>query len=143
MGRRGVGIHGRRRADGLAIDPCALRLAVGLASLAYVALPVGLFLAGWLRLHWAVPLLVTLLLGTVSWGRRLRATGVSAEGVGRPVTVSALASAVLLVAVVVAFLGPGGFGVQTWDWAKHEAILRDLVEQPWPVAYATGGTMRS
>jgi hypothetical protein len=109
-----------------------------LASVAYVALPVGLFLAGWLRLPWAVLLVVTLLLGTVSWGRRLRAAGGAAEGVGRPVIVRALASAVLLVAVVIAFLGPGGFGVQTWDWAKHNAILKDLVEQPWPVGYATG-----
>jgi hypothetical protein len=109
-----------------------------LASLAYVALPVGLFLAGWLRPPWAVLFVVTLLLGIVSWGRRLRATGGAAEGMGRPVTVRVLASAVLLVAVVVALLGPGGFGTQTWDWAKHNAILKDLVDQPWPVGYATG-----
>jgi hypothetical protein len=45
----------------------------------------------------------------------------------------------VVVVLAVALTGPGGSGLQTWDWAKHHAVLRDLVEQPWPVAYATGG----
>jgi hypothetical protein len=103
-----------------------------------VALPVGLFLAGWLRPGWAVPLVAILLVGVVTWARRLRAAGATAAPVGRPASAFALAGAALAVAGVAALTGAGGFGVQTWDWAKHNAILRDLVEQPWPVAYATG-----
>ena len=102
VGRRGVGIRGRRRADGLTIDPCALRLAVGLASLVYVALPVGLFLAGWLRLRLGRPPRRDPPAGhSCPGGAGSRATGGAAEGVGRPSPSSALASAVLLVAVVV------------------------------------------
>jgi hypothetical protein len=44
----------------------------------------------------------------------------------------------LVLAVIVGVSGPGGFGIQNWDWTKHNAILRDLVDEPWPVVYATG-----
>jgi hypothetical protein len=112
---------------------------VGLAALAYVALPVGLFLAGWLRPAWAIPLVTALLLGTAAWGRRILARGGAVDPPSdRPVSVVALVSAVLVVAVMVALLGPGGAGIQRWDWDKHNAILKDLIVQPWPVAYATG-----
>src|SRR5690606_22568110 len=44
------------------------------------------------------------------------------------------AGAAVLLAIA-ALNGSGGVGVQTWDWAKHTAILADLVSQSWPVAY--------
>jgi hypothetical protein len=105
-----------------------------------VALPVGIFLAGWLRPAWAAMLCATLLYGVLAWGRRLAvhaSNGEEGQGAG-PLSPGALGSAALIAVAVTAILGSGGFGAQTWDWAKHNAILRDLIEQPWPVAYATG-----
>jgi hypothetical protein len=107
-------------------------------SLGYVTLPVGVFLVGWLRPPWAVLLVAALVAGTAMWGRRLRQAGATPEGDLRGASAPALVVAVLVVLGVVALSGAGGFGIQTWDWAKHNAILRDLIEQPWPVAYATG-----
>ena len=123
----------------MTVAPPTLRSAVALASLAYVALPIGVFLAGTLRPAWALLLITTLLVAIVTWGRRLSADGGTAGQAGRPVSARALAGAALVVTGVVALNGPGGFGVQTWDWSKHNAILNDLIVQPWPVAYATGG----
>jgi len=68
--------------------------------------------------------------------RRFRA-GATTPREERLVSGAGVAMGALAVVVVVGLSGPGGFGVQTWDWAKHNAILKDLVEQPWPVAYAT------
>jgi hypothetical protein len=101
-----------------------------------VALPVGLFLGGWLRPAWAGLLVAIVVLGVAVWARRFYAAGMTEPR--RPISASALVAATLAVPAVVAVLGPGGFGLQTWDWLKHNAILRDLIDQPWPVAYGTG-----
>jgi hypothetical protein len=45
----------------------------------------------------------------------------------------------LPIAGIVALAGAGGVGSPTSDWLKHNAVLRDLVEQPWPVAYRVSG----
>ena len=112
-----------------------LRRVVGVASLVYVALPVGLFIAGWLRPVWAVPVGAGLLGGIAIWARRLWTAG---DVAGPARSGRALAGAALVVVAAVALSGAGGIGRQSWDWAKHNAILKDLIEQPWPVAYATG-----
>jgi hypothetical protein len=105
------------------------------ASLAYLGLPAAVFVAGWLRPAWALLLTASLVVGVAIWARRL--CGV--QGVDGPVLpLGALVSGSSMVVGVVALSGAGGFGVQTWDWNKHNAILKDLIEQPWPVTYATG-----
>jgi hypothetical protein len=35
--------------------------------------------------------------------------------------------------------GVGGYGYQDTDWLKHNAVLKDLIERPWPVVYRLGG----
>ena len=43
---------------------------------------------------------------------------------------------VFLVAVVWTGLsGPGGFGNQSYDYIKHNSLLRDLTFDPWPLFY--------
>ena len=103
-----------------------------------MTLPVGIFLIGWLWPPWAALLAAALLAGAGVWGRRLSQAGATQEADAGAVSASALVGAVLVVLGVVALSGAGGFGIQTWDWAKHHAILRDLIDRPWPVAYATG-----
>lgn len=47
---------------------------------------------------------------------------------------------ILLLAFAVGFLsGWAGYGHQTEDWPKHNAIMRDLLERGWPVVYNNGG----
>ena len=122
----------------LTIGARRLRVVVALSSLAYLALPVGVFLVGWLKPGWALVVVPTLLIGVVTWGRRLCRAGAPAEAAPRPLSTLTLVGAALGVIGLVALSGAGGFGIQTWDWEKHLAILKDLIEQPWPVAYATG-----
>jgi hypothetical protein len=121
---------------------------VGLASLAYVALPVGVFLAGWLRPAAAVPAVAALALAVGAWAAAFRRPAAAAGGPAGDGPADAAAARVgagtLWLACAAAGLlvwlgGPGGLGIQQWDWAKHNAILLDLVEQPWPVAYRTAG----
>ena len=45
----------------------------------------------------------------------------------------------LLSVVALVISGVGGFGHQDTDWLKHNGILKDLVERPWPVVYRLGG----
>jgi hypothetical protein len=133
----GVSTSASRSRGWRAIELASLRRTVGAGSLVYLALPVGVFLAGWLWPGWAVLVVAGLLTGVAIWARRLWAADRVPEE-SRPVPVLALAGAALAVIAVVALSGPGGFGEQTWDWGKHNAILKDLIEQRWPVAYATG-----
>jgi hypothetical protein len=96
-------------------------------SLLYLALPVAIFLAGWLRPLWAAVGLLGLLglLARVAPPRafRLEATV--------PALAIALAAALLS--------GVGGAGLQNWDYNKHNALLHDLIRLPWPVRYADLG----
>ena len=45
---------------------------------------------------------------------------------------------VLPAAVLTGLSGAGGWGAGDSDWLKHDTILRDLLERPWPVTYESG-----
>lgn len=50
-----------------------------------------------------------------------------------------LSSVMICAAGTLAWLmlsGVGGFGLQNGDWIKHNAILKDLIDRPWPVEYS-------
>jgi len=46
-----------------------------------------------------------------------------------------VAVTVALCCGLVLISGVGGYGYQTGDWSKHEILLKDLVDYPWPVFY--------
>ncbi|MGE4054982.1 MAG: hypothetical protein AB7F99_09300 [Vicinamibacterales bacterium] len=107
-------------------------------TLWYLALPVLMFFLGWLRLPWAA----------ISASALVWAVSVSLDAVRRdPGSESPelhrlrdwLPPASILV-LVVALCGSGGFGIQMWDWDKHNALLADLIGSPWPVAYELEAT---
>lgn len=108
------------------------------ATIAFLSLPVALFLLGWMRFPLAV-LSTGALLGS-AWiaGRRL----IGSEpilGWRSPRSWTRLAVGSGLLVLVLSVCGVAGFGAQSWDWAKHEAVLADLVEQHWPIAYRLSG----
>lgn len=111
-------------------------------TVAYLALPVALFLAGWLRAPWGFLAVAALAWAAVEAVLRLpggRGGGAGGgerhRGLGRLGRLGGLLAGTALLTLVVALLGAGGVGPQAWDWLKHEAVLADLVAQDWPVTY--------
>ena len=106
------------------------------ATLGYLALPLLIFLLGWLKPVYALPLaalLVWLLIDYAGGGGENRTGAKSnANFSAKPCARS------LLVCAVVALLwtaasGAGGFGFQTGDYLKHNAMLKTLLSNDWPV----------
>ncbi|MEI8198913.1 MAG: hypothetical protein WCG21_02540 [Eubacteriales bacterium] len=101
-------------------------------SVVYIALPIFIFLAGWLRPAVAIPaciiFLVSLFLlmknhpAPISWH------------LTREKRLVVIVSIILL-AVWVLFSGQGGFSFQNADYQYRNAIFRDLIEKSWPVIY--------
>jgi hypothetical protein len=101
-------------------------------SLAYLVLPVLIFLIGWLQPLWAIISTACALGMMMTLGRGHEPSGMPQEwrwwhG----------ALMVVVLGMVISTQGAGGFGIQNWDWAKHLAVLRDLMDRPWPVMYHT------
>lgn len=101
-----------------------------LVTLAYLALPLAVFLATWLRWPVGVPLVVLLVAVVHAAGRRIGTTDGSDSDVRRQWR---WALAIALGWVLLCGVGP--FGPQTGDWEKHNAILKALVLEAWPVTY--------
>ncbi len=118
------------------IDLATLRRGVRVATVAYLGLPLLIFAVGWLRAPVAAVVVVALAVVGLALGR---GPGPADDAERASVPLGALAASLASVALLVVLSGAGGFGPRTWDWAKHDAVLRDLVAQPWPVRYATGG----
>ena len=104
---------------------------VRLCGLVYLLLPTLVFVFGWLRLAWSIP--VTGLLLFSVW--RFHADKDDTETiVGLPPRkiLAVLASALLGWMLL---SGIGGFSFQNPDFHFRNAILRDLLENPWPVVW--------
>ena len=119
------------------IDLEELRVALRILTAVFLGLPLVIFAVGWLRpavAAVATAAVVAALAGIAGVGPyRPRAHGTQPVFVAPAALLAGLMPAVLLALVS----GAGGRGLQNWDWLKHEAILRDLVAQPWPVRYLT------
>jgi hypothetical protein len=114
------------------------RLLEGL-TIGYVTLPFVIFVCGWLKLWIALPVLALLLLGAWDAGR--------ARGWAKPSKDpfqalsrrdwTILLGLFLLVVLLVAYSGAGGYAFQYQDYNRHNAFMRDLIDRPWPLAFAT------
>lgn len=107
-------------------------------TIGYLALPLCLFFWGWLRLPWAILfsgiLVGGLWLAWVDFGQETQVALALNEWFSS-VTRRGVAVTVALCCGLVLISGVGGYGYQTGDWAKHEILLKDLVDYPWPVFY--------
>jgi hypothetical protein len=109
-------------------------------SLAYLGLPSLIFILGWLKWSLAAPIAVLLVAATAFLVRDERRVS-SGPGESAPVELPLFH---VLLPVLVAFVllllsGVGGYGPQEGDWEKHNAILKDLMQKPWPVIYEYEG----
>jgi hypothetical protein len=110
--------------------------------LLYLAFPYAIFLAGWLKWYVALFGLGILGLALFSCLRASSPPGETAPGQSASFRLKPrhIAAALLAALLLLAVSGVGGYGHQdNPDWLKHNAILADLVQQPWPVVYDYGG----
>lgn len=114
-------------------------------SLFYIFFPCVLFGAGWLRPIIALPFCLVVIVATwrafrSSWHAQEEAPDRPREPDRFPLSLLNYLAIAALVIAVTAISGIGGLGAQLDpDFVKHNAFLHDLVEYPWPVAYAHTG----
>lgn len=97
-------------------------------ALAYVALPNLLFLVGYVAPRYGVP-------AGVAFALTLALVVSRTEGSGRAVPLGAAAIVLALSAAWTLFGGVGHFVYANLDWTVRDAVLLDLVRDPWPVVY--------
>src|SRR5579871_6367149 len=103
------------------------------AVIGYVALPLPLFLLGWLKLWVAAPL-VLLVLYALRPLVGLRASPSSGSQT-TPVSLTQLGVALLVGVTWTALGGTLHLVFANNDWYIRDAVLHDLVVSPWPVSY--------
>ncbi|MCE7981005.1 MAG: hypothetical protein DYG89_07410 [Caldilinea sp. CFX5] len=112
-------------------------------TLGYLALPLFLFCLGWLQATWAI--FFTLITAVGLWSaiaafQHEAALVVAFKEWRQTLTSRGAAVTILVCLLVILISGVGGYGYQTGDWTKHEILLKDLVDYPWPVFYDYYGT---
>lgn len=98
--------------------------------IAYLTLPLAIFVIGWLQLWIALPLLACLI-----YGLRALAGRTAAGGEHLPVTRLHLIVAILVACAWTYLGGIAHFMFANADWYVRDAVLHDLVVSPWPVGY--------
>ena len=117
------------------------------ASFIYIYIPVIIFLMGFIRFYISLPVLVVL--GYVAYRAMatLRAGGMSNNDVNADpdngndsisVDIRFFIAGVVFLLAVGYFASWGRWVNQSFDWYKHNAVLSDLIEKPWPVYYVNG-----
>jgi hypothetical protein len=107
-----------------AIDP------LDRVAIAYLTLPLVIFLAGWFEVWVSVPLIAC-----IGYSVRAVAAARPIGGARLPVTPLQLIIAVAVGCGWSAFDGIGHFVFTNADWHSRDAVLHDLVVSPWPVGY--------
>ena len=103
-------------------------------SVIYLLIPVVFFAWGWLR--WPIALVTTLVAGATVAVAARDAWSAWKDKENRPTTRELLSALWPALVVVTAWLfasGIGGFGQQTGDYDSHNALLRGLIFEPWPL----------
>ena len=115
-------------------------------SLIYASLPCLLFMLGWLKPVFALPLAAVLSAGVFFSVRQSGQMPDSTAGPGddppngsQTARVFRYLLIALMVAFVVAYSGIGGYSFQISDYSKHNAFFRDLIENSWPLGYQQTG----
>jgi hypothetical protein len=98
--------------------------------IAYLALPLAIFLGGWLQLWVALPLLACLAYSL----RPLLSTAAAGSQIA-PITRLHLTVGILTGLAWTYFGGTAHFVFSNTDWYVRDAVLHDLVASPWPVGY--------
>ena len=102
------------------------------SSFIYLLLPVAIFMLTWVKLAVGLPVALLLLGSTFQlW----QANSLKEES-PRYFTSRLLLLLAVLALVWCLLSGIGGWFFQRFDYLKHNAIFRELVQRPWPVHFA-------
>lgn len=100
-------------------------------ALLYLYLPILLFILGWTKIWIGIPVAAVSAVGIYYAIQKLNIAE-SRENFWKK---GELVVFFLLFFAVCVFCGGGDLFPQDYDWSKHHAILRDLVNYRWPVVY--------
>jgi len=101
-------------------------------AIAYVAMPLIIFLIGWFEVWAAVPLVVC-----VVYALKPLVEALPIGAARLPITPLQVGVAVAVGCGWTVFGGTGHFFYANSDWHIRDAVLHDLVASPWPVGYGT------
>jgi hypothetical protein len=101
-------------------------------AIAYVAMPLIIFLIGWFEVWAAVPLVVCAI-----YALKPLVEALPVGGARLPITPLQVGVAVAVGCGWTVFGGTGHFFYANSDWHIRDAVLHDLVASPWPVGYGT------
>jgi hypothetical protein len=110
----------------------AMKVNLVASSVVYLSIPLVVFLFGYLRSWIGLPL-ATLLLVHLA---RLHSGTPSAGSKPRLIPIRTLLFALFVALAWLAFSGIGGIGYQRWDFIKHNAVLKTLIDCAWPVRWS-------
>ena len=105
-----------------------------LLGLAWLYMPIALFLIFWIRWFIAIPVLILSIIAIVLFFRKHKIAPVK---ITKKFAIFAVISLVIITAWC-AVCGVGGFFEQAYDWKKHNVLLSSMSEKPWPVRYDFG-----
>lgn len=108
-------------------------------ALGYLFIPIVVFMLSWIKLWFAIPIVILIVIALC---KMLFGKG-SDDGSSKikisPSFIVCSAICFVLILLLSYFIGAGGFAAQPFDSIKHNYILKDLIEQPWPVRYEMNG----
>ncbi len=107
------------------------RSVLNILTLAYIYLPILIFLFGWCRWYVAIPCAVVTVGVLYGMLRNYNREAGSLQ-LNRGVVIMAM----LFMLLIAYYLGWGRFTMQMNDYGKHNGVLNDLVLRSWPVVYA-------
>jgi len=107
-------------------------------AIAYLVLPLGIFLVGWFEVWAAVPLVACM-----AYALRPLVARLPIGGARLPITRLQLIVAVAVGCGWAIFGGTGHLVFTNSDWHIREAVLHDLVAGEWPVGYGVRGWAQS
>ena len=104
-----------------------------LLTIAYIYVPVFIFLLGYIKWYFAIPTIVIIFYFLLKMYDTYQKENKNLYSI--PITIGMIFLLCLFIAIFCILLGIGGWYPQAGDWYKHNAILRDLSERNWPVYY--------
>ena len=108
-----------------------------LCAIVYIYISIFVFLIGWMKYIISIPTSIILLIAIYQYYKKFKK---NLEDV-QPIYISMKVFLPLCFMVILLgwILGWTGFANQALDYPKHNAILSDLTNKPWPVYYENNG----
>ncbi len=111
--------------------------AIQIASMLYIEVPISIFLLGWVNPLISIPTTLLLLIQFLFFVRDTRTLHKKVFLTSRQLFL------IVLVAVIWVMLSAAGHrGITAGDYFKHNALLNDLIQNPWPVQYIVAESLQ-